>query len=983
MVTTELIDAIRSLLAGRPSSVAGEVLALAYANQCREVNARLGKIALMLEGGGEIQALQLAEQAPSVVEAALALSFGGEGAWQDYCRSHGHEVGPVVDARSLEALLAVQGKGLASNHPLYRDYRAAVSSRDDDRALNLIRVIARLNPGDENAAKELKRLQRKYLQAALTELRDSLAADGDALLAAMRKVEDVGAAEDYEKLPEWRQAADLRNRHRRVAAWQRMPELLRLAEEQLAQGEWRQAAVSHGEYGMLAGSYGYNEATAGLAERARAIGAELDQHRAEAARTAEVRHLLGQLARIAETVETQAQPPGGLAPATAAPLLDDFNRKLRQFESLHGEFPDDGTQERIEAALAQLTRFLEGVRRRKRLRLVSGLALAVAVLMAATGFGILALVASGQAALLASLRGRDAVSGVRELVRRIQSDESLLLKFSGLATEVAQAQRWLAAMDASAAIVADELRDLEDARREEFAALASPDLHAKLAAVTGLVSTLPGESGTEAAARLTLIRTEADWVLAARQQENDTDARAAVERWTGRLAQVDSKDSAAAVGQVFESAADELSPFLDLAAQTEPILRLPAVTTAMMGELEAKVRSAEQRVAAVASAQTALKQSETAAAYRAALTELAACEFAEGAAAKRVLAAWPSDAGLKAVLVFNGDQAALEAAAKDAMGPLPIPAAADARDRDLIARLTGSDLLNNLWEVEWKNGKGVKLACLSRGPVERDGRAGWKGMFAPYPQLVSVPPNFKRNVIPSAGGNILAANRPTATATLMAKLKLPELLDASGIGFRASVLPLVDRVANDTQAKPLAKAYLLSQLFRLLENHPPTEWGLHYCPGLVAEIKAFQALELKAPALESAWLLAKEPDEAKVWAEFFAARGGKWGYTEMRQTREAAAAVLQRDVELAGRAGPDGAVELTPAKNNRLVLAVCAVGEDRDALRVCGIVAARGTTLAATPAPLPFSPLLTLELADELQAALLATHAAIPNPPAQ
>ena len=148
MHTPELIDSIRCLLDDRASSVSAEILAHEYAKQCRESNERLSKIGLMLESGGEIQALQLAEQPPRVVDLALALSFGGETAWQDFCRNHGHEVAPLVDARTLEALLGIQDKGLAPNHPLYKDYRTAISKRDDDRALDLIRVISRMNPGD-------------------------------------------------------------------------------------------------------------------------------------------------------------------------------------------------------------------------------------------------------------------------------------------------------------------------------------------------------------------------------------------------------------------------------------------------------------------------------------------------------------------------------------------------------------------------------------------------------------------------------------------------------------------------------------------------------------------------------------------------------------------------------------------------------------------------------------------------------------------
>jgi hypothetical protein len=971
MLTNALIDAIRGLLAGRPANAAGEVLAVEYAKQCRDVNGRLGKIALMLEGGGEIQALQLAEQSPPVVDAALALSFGGEAAWQDYCRDHGHELAPVIDARSLESLLAVQSKGLASNHPLYRDYRAAVSSRDDERAHNLIRVIARLNPGDENAAKELKRLQRKALLAAVANLRDNLDADGASLLAAMQKVEEAGAAEDYEKLPEWQRATDARHRLRQTAAWQRMPEVLRLAEQQLAQGEWRQAAVLHGEYGMLVGTYGSNAATAGLAERARALGVELDHHRAEAARAADVRQLVAQMERSADEIETKLALPAGLTPAAAAPMLEDLTRKVRQHESLHGDFPD-GVQERIEAALARLAQVLARAKRRQRLRFVIGFAVAAVVVLAIAGLGLLTLRASNHTALLASLRGQETASGVRDLLTRILRDEPWLLKWPRLSTEVAQASRWLEALDTSAAIADRELTDLETARRQEFAALSSPDLHAKLQAIESLVAKLPAEVSSAAAVRLTMIRNDGGRALANRQQQNDAAARELATRWTAILAGIDLAAPVADAAEISAPAAAELAPFLELAAADVPILGLPAATAAMIADVDAKVRRLQEQVAAVASAVTGLQQATTPAAYRDALTQLAACAFAEGAAAQRVIAGWPPDDKVKALLVFRGDVRALEAAAKDEEGKLPVPAAVDARDREILAKLTSSQVLNNLWEVVWKNGKGVQLACLGQGEVERNGKDGWKGLFAPYPQLASAPLKFKGNMIPAAGGNVLVANRPTATTAMMAKLKLAELLNADGTEFRMSVLPLLDTVANDAQAKPLAKAYVLGHLFRLVQNHPASEWGLHYRPELIDEMNAFRELELKVPVLEAAWLLEKDPDYAKPWEAFFAARGKKWGFEEMRKTREAAAAVLQHPVELAGRAGPDGILALTPADDNRLLLAVCDAGGSKQELRVVGIAKVGVEPSVPSPAALPFSPLLTIALTDDLQTFLLS-----------
>jgi hypothetical protein len=973
MLTTELTDSIRGLLDGRASSVSPELLALEYAKQCREVNERLAKIGLMLEGGGEIQALQLAEQSPRVVDAALALSFGGESPWQEFCRNHGHEVAPWIDARTLEALLAIQSKGLASNHPLYKDYRAAVSSRDDARAHDLIRVIARMNPGDENAAKELKRLQRKALQEALKNLREHLGSGDELVLAAMTQVEDVGMSEDYETLPEWKQATAIRNRVRRTAAWKRMPEVLALAEDELKRGEWRQAALLHGEYAALAGTYGQSEATAGLEERARGIETELEKHRAEAERVAHARHLVREMEQIADEVETRAVTPLGLSQDFAGPLAENLTRKMRQLEGIHGEFPNNARL-RIESTLAQLTQALERSNRSKRIRLIVGVAAVLVILLTAAGIGTLAFRASGHADLLSSLRAKQSASGLRDLVGRIKNDEPLLLKFPRLAAEVAQSSSWLDSVDLKRRLMDQELVGLEFARRNDFADVSSPDLFAKLQEIGAMVTELPPDLGTEGSSRLTVLRNEGERILAKRQVANDQQAREVVGRWSDILEKIDPSGRAADAAKTIEPASEELAPLLKLAELEQPLLRLPASTEALVKDADSRIRQMQERAAAVASSWAALKEAETSDSYRDKLTTLAAGSFSESLAAQRITDAWPDDERVKALLVFRGDLVALKAASNDSLSGAPVPEAAVALDREIISELSSSEILNDLWEVVWKDGKGVLHACLSQGELVRNEHSEWKGKMAPYPKLTGRNLKFKESTIFPNEGNALVSNQPTPTAAMMARLGLLKLLDDTGTKFRSSLLPLLDTVANDSKAKPLAKAYVFGQLLRMIRNHKPEEWGLFYCPGLIDDIKAFEELSMKAPLIESAWVLEKEPEYAKAWEAYFSARGKRSTFSELRNTRAAAKAVLKNPVDLAGYTAADGTVSLKPSPLKRLILAVCDSGDGIHKMKVCGIVEPQDNTLEATPAISPFSPLLSINLPDESQTFLLAIH---------
>lgn len=979
MHTPELIDSIRCLLDDRVSSVSAEILAHEYAKECRELNERLSKIGLMLESGGEIQALQLAEQPPRVVDRALALSFGGETAWQEFCRNHGHEVAPLVDARTLEALMEIQGKGLAPNHPLYKDYRTAISKRDDERALDLIRVIARINPGDENAGKELKRLQRKALQAALVSLKTSLDAGDEALLGAMAKVEESGMAKDYEATPEWQQAAMARTLIRRAAAWKRMPEALAEAEDQLKRGEWRQAAVIHGEYSNLASAYGNQEALADAFEqRSRAIQAELERHRAEAERVAKARQLVAEMEHIADEVETRTVTPLGLTPDFAGPFIEDLTRKLRQLEGLRGEFPQN-SRLRVDAARSRLAQALERSNRAKRTRLVGGLAAVVILLLVGASFGALAFRASGQADHLASLRSKQSSGGLRDLVDRIKGEEPLLLRFPGLAAEVAEAGQWLETMASKRVLVAQELSALEEKRLGEFADVDSPELFARLRETGSLISELVPDMAGDASSRLTILRNDGERVLAKRQEDNDCRARELVTRWSSVLEKIDPAAPAALAGKAIEAAPGEIEPFLKLASLEHSLLQLPASTASVVADLDSRVSEIRKRVEVVASSLAGIKNAVTPDECRGALAALATSSFGESASAQRVVDAWPDADRIKAMLVFRGDLIALKAAADDNdMFRSPMPELAVAKDREVISELASSEVLNQLWELEWKDSKKELRKCLSQGQLARSD-TGWTGKLAVYPKLSSSSLNFQETNIYPHEGNTLVTNRPTATTAMMSRLNLNKLLDDTGTHFCSSVLPLLDSVANDPKAHPLAKAFVYGRLLNLIQNHKKEEWGLQYCPSLIDDMNEFEALSMKAPLTERAWLVSGKEAAVGEWEAYFSSRGQRTSFAQFRKTRAAATEVRRNPVELAGRVSAEGVASFGPSAANRLILGVCDRGDGVCEMKVCGIVDGHGQWLAESPAIAPLSPLLAILLTDDSQLFLLSVHQGKPD----
>jgi hypothetical protein len=969
-----LIESIRSLLEGRLANSPADVVALEYASLCREVNDRLEKISLMLESGGEIQALQMAEQPPRVLDSALALSFGGEGAWQDYCRDQGHEIAPMIDARTLDALMEIQNKGITPNHPLYKEYRTAISKRDDVNAFHLIRVIARMNPGDENAAKELKRLQRKALQASLAKLKSSLDGNDAVLLDAMARVEEAAVAEEYEATPEWRQAAAARSRIRRMSAWQKMPFLLQDAEDQMREGDWRQAALHHGEFEGLVLTHGMDTAMAdGMEARSKSITAALAICRAEAERVAATRKLVAEMEHIANDVETRTVTPLGLSREFSEPLIEQLAHKMRQLETLRGEFPEI-SRRRVDAAFVRLTQSLERINRGRRIRWVAGISIALMLLISGAVLGAFALRSSAHAKLLADLRQKQSTSGLRDLILRITSEEPLLLKFPSLATEVAEARQWLETVDAKRSVADGELSALEEIRAVHFSGISSRDLFAKLRESGEQISALPDDVAEEAAARLSVVRNDGERIIATRQGEEDGKARDLVARWNTILERIDPEGPSMNALDAIKPATQELDPYLNQTALEHPSLRLPASTSTMLEDLQARLDTIRQRVEAVSACHRALERVATAEEYREAMVTLASTTFSESAAAQRVVDAWMDADRMKALMVFRGDLTALKAAEADDQFGAPVPESANAEDRSVISSLSQSTALNKLWFLEWEDLKGKAHRGLSEGEMRPDGITGKRGKVSDYPKPGAAIPFFaEREMYPHEGKEVIR-NQETPISKLMLRLSLMDLLDNTGAKFRSSVLPALDTIANDKDAHPLAKAYVFGRLLTIVRNRDVKEWGIHYCPEMIDDMAAYDALAMKAPLNEWSWLIQDKENVLLPWKEYFSSRGERSSYSQLIKTRNVARDVIQNSLRLVGRVSGDGSIIFDPGLAKQLVLGMKDSGDGTTKMAVCGVVDSNGKWNGELPSFTPYSPLFSIDLKDETLEYLTTIH---------
>jgi hypothetical protein len=205
-----LVRKITDLLRQVGNAPVAPKLAEDFAAACHAANLRLQQCEAMIKAKDRLQALQLAETAPNLLDLVTVLEFLGSDEWRDYCQEHALAVAERIDGRAVQALNECYGQGITTDHPLYAVYRRAVLSRNDEAALQSLQSIVRLNPGDNNAASELARLDAKVLGARLERVGQLLqAADAAPLLSEIEAIEAFG----FENKPDgdiWRKAQVIR-----------------------------------------------------------------------------------------------------------------------------------------------------------------------------------------------------------------------------------------------------------------------------------------------------------------------------------------------------------------------------------------------------------------------------------------------------------------------------------------------------------------------------------------------------------------------------------------------------------------------------------------------------------------------------------------------------------------------------------------------------------------------------------------------------
>jgi hypothetical protein len=246
MQVERLIARIRGQLELGTPDLEARSLAGEYAVLCQRARERLEQCATLVRSGNEHAAFQAAESDPDLLGLCALLSFAESDRWHALCSERGLPAGFPLDGQLVLTVEGLYGRVIGENHPLYRDYRDAIRSRDEERALSVLRSIVRINPEDPNARSELARLSTKFLREALGKVSALLAAhQEEAAIELMNRMERFGA-NDLAGDRQWDDALARRAAWLKAKAAEQVRRLVGEAEEARAGGHWEPCAAALG-----------------------------------------------------------------------------------------------------------------------------------------------------------------------------------------------------------------------------------------------------------------------------------------------------------------------------------------------------------------------------------------------------------------------------------------------------------------------------------------------------------------------------------------------------------------------------------------------------------------------------------------------------------------------------------------------------------------------------------------------------------------
>jgi hypothetical protein len=921
------IPSIRAALQDGNVTPSAEKAAREYAQYCNQADQRLEQVALMLQKGSDYQALQAAEQEPALLDLVAILSFGDEKAWRELCEANELPIAPELNAQTVQSLEKIYAKGITANHPLYKDFRAAVLARDDAKSLQIINVILKLNPKDANAKSELQRLLNKTYQETLDKLRAQLKTDDEQTISRLtEKLTTLAPKEKLQREEAYVQAESIRRSWRARQAAERLPGMIRQMQEQHDREDWRAVGELVEDVAGLMTEHGIEPADESQKQSLDTLTRYHQKKLAEdELRRNFERSLRGFLAFVDE-VEARLLTGAGMTYAELSQKDETFVRQWKEIEGFRLPVPNE-TLQRITRAGQELRTRLRGMQRARRVRL--WVSASAAVLLIA-GLATLALHSWKARTLSDELAGhmaRQTSLPAEELIRQLREKEALLMRWPYLQARVEEVDAWakqgrVLEMKASTA-----LENMETSFQGETTTLTPGQLIRGLEDMENLIAQLPADLASDSRNRLATLRTRADLYLGGLAKTYSSDTASAVSALEEEVSRVFVFDQPVAATVASVKKLESRLAVLEAALQPEvESLRLPTDLetrilglrqrfSAFQGELDIFAKAREQAVAADSLAQ-----------YAKALRNWQDIRFTEAAPASVVLDVMPEENTFLADLITGGSLESLKAVREDVSTIHMAPAEPMERDLRILLELRDDPLLHDVWETTvadfsrsrsqrtyWSSGKMQEVII---GDAKR-----WKGRAFDSAETAGavtfIDREFRQVTFSNGGkgGEGVVSAKLSGTSALMNLLQLNRMTDADGDRFLRSLLEAMEKIMNDSTASPLARAFLLQRLEDMASTRP-LAWGFHLSPSLQADLAALRAVLGDTVLRSEDWMLPSMRARFSASLTDLFQKAGRRAYLkEAKARREMLMAVVSAGVKFGGYVETDLSLRL---KNSAL-----------------------------------------------------------------
>jgi hypothetical protein len=824
-------------------------LAHDYAELCRAANRRLEQCAIMIEAGQFLQALQLAETAPPLLDLITLLAFRQAAEWRAYCQSHQLPWTEPFYDKYIRLLNNTYGKGIASDHPFYRDYRRAVLENDDARAFSILRVIARLNPSDANTKEELKRLEEKLLRVKLESLRQVLA-DGDPVNSqtALEQLEASGLPVPASH-PVWQQA--------QVARCQQM---LRRAEILRQQDAWQDVESVVEEIQALSTRYNvrlpdadadvWAEMEEWTAQKRTAYASEQDFQRALSAFEYEVNSICSQRATGAN-----------LAKAAATVSLNSLTQQRQEAEQFGRALPPD-VIEQGEACGHWLRQQIQLANRRVR------------VLAAVTTLVILGGIAAAIPSVLIKARQE-------EFARQLSRLESARKLNEVQKMQAAVPDSWKSNPQVAAAL----------AKTQEFVAREVEWEHNFDAQMSGLAQ-IATAGFRDALAQVPSGRANAEAALAQLAPELQPPAKDQLDSWDNRWQSFRNAELAGLLNRA-ETTAEILNPSNGAEKVTAALGRIGATLTQAaplevqppvlqqeladrLGALSNKVDNWAPTAEKWEQVQSALSNASSLEQYLVALDQLPLSPFAAPAQRSAVANVDHLHLNQETLLgqLLLPENPAVWSALTNVTGwsASLMPEQPTAAEKDLYFKLRDDKIVRDVNAYQLiantrPNNSFQSHAIFVQGSMAPD-NGGQQAGLVHDPTLFRDTLHFVHTSYSDWDYIKVKRLYRTLEGDSYEHLGLGELIDANTGNYQKPILQLFDQLNKETKASSIFRAYVTLKLLAVAEVRPD-EWGFQWCPNLPAYLQTLT--NLGANEIQSGdWLVPERSDRLeKPLQEYF------------------------------------------------------------------------------------------------------------------